>query len=136
MPEAIKNASVFADLPKRDVKHLVAAVTERTIPAGTVVIEQGEPGVGFFVIGSGSATVKVRGKTIRTLGPGDHFGEVALIDRGARMAEVTAAADMECVVLPAWQFRAFVHDHPEVAWALMQSLVKRVIRDAEADEDS
>ena len=131
--EAVKNAPLFANLPKKDVKHLVAALTERQIPAGTVVIEQGKPGMGFFVIATGSATVSVRGKATRTLAAGDHFGEVALIDDGPRMAEVTAATDMECYVLPAWQFRAFVMDHPEVAWALMQSLVKRIVRDPEAD---
>lgn len=133
--EAIKNAPLFANLPKRDIKHLVAALTERTIPAGTVILEQGKPGVGFFVIGGGSATVAIQGKFVRTLGAGDHFGEVALIDDGPRMAEIKADTDMECYVLPAWQFRAFVHDHPDVAWALMQSLVKRIVRDAEADPE-
>ncbi|HWF14927.1 MAG TPA: cyclic nucleotide-binding domain-containing protein [Acidimicrobiales bacterium] len=133
--ETIKNAPLFANLSKKDIKHLVAALTERTIPAGTVIIEQGKPGVGFFVIGGGSATVAVRGKAIQSLGAGDHFGEVALIDDGPRMAEVKADTDMECCVLPAWQFRAFVHDHPDVAWALMQSLVKRIVRDSEAGEE-
>jgi CRP-like cAMP-binding protein len=134
--EAIKNAPLFANLPKKDIKHLVAALTERQIPAGTVIIEQGKPGVGFFVIGTGSATVTIRSKAIRSLGPGDHFGEVALIDDGPRMAEVTADTDMECFALPSWQFRAFVKDHPDVAWALMQSLVKRIVRDREDDEQS
>lgn len=132
--EAIKNAPLFADLSKKDVKHLTAALTERQIPQGTVIIEQGKPGVGFFIIATGSATVSVRGRSIRALEAGDHFGEVALIDDGPRMAEVTADTDMECYVLPAWQFRAFIKDHPDVAWALMQSLVKRIVRDTEADE--
>jgi CRP-like cAMP-binding protein len=132
--EVIKNAPLFAQLPKKDVKQLSGALTERQIPAGTVIIEQGKPGVGFFVIASGTATVSVKGQTIRSLGAGDHFGEVALIDDGPRMAEVTAETDMECYALPAWQFRAFVKDHPDVAWALMQSLVKRIVRDTEGDE--
>jgi CRP-like cAMP-binding protein len=132
--EAIKNAPLFAQLPKKDIKHLCAALTERQIPAGTVVIEQGKPGVGFFVIASGSATVSIRGKAFRSLKAGDHFGEVALIDDGPRMAEVKADTDMQCYALPAWQFRAFIKDHPDVAWALMQSLVQRIVRDREADE--
>ncbi len=133
--DTVKNAPLFANLPKKEIKQLVAALTERTIPAGTVILEHGKPGVGFFVIGAGSASVSVRGKTIQTLGPGDHFGEVALIDDGPRMAEVKAETDMECCVLPAWQFRAFVNEHPDVAWALMQSLVKRIVRDTEADTE-
>jgi CRP-like cAMP-binding protein len=132
--EAVKQAPLFAQLSKKDIKHLCSALTERKIPAGTVIIEQGKPGVGFFVIASGSATVEVRGKPIRSLKAGDHFGEVALIDEGPRMAEVTAESDMECYVLSPWEFRAFVKDHSDVAWALMQSLVKRIVRDREADE--
>ena len=132
--EAIKNAPLFAQLSKKDVKSICAALTERQIPAGTVILEKGQPGVGFFVIANGTATVSIRGETIRSLGAGEHFGEVALIDDGPRMAEVTAETDMECFVLPAWQFRAFVKDHPDVAWALMQSLVKRIVRDTGGDE--
>lgn len=132
--EAIKKAPLFAQLSKNDVKSVCAALTERQIPAGTVILERGQPGVGFFVIASGTATVSVKGETIRSLGAGEHFGEVALIDDGPRMAEVTAETDMECYVLPAWQFRAFVKGHPDVAWALMQSLVKRIVRDTEGDQ--
>ncbi|HEY6473509.1 MAG TPA: cyclic nucleotide-binding domain-containing protein [Acidimicrobiales bacterium] len=132
--EAIRNAPLFAELSKKDLKHLAAALTEQNFPAGTVILEQGKPGVGFFVIAKGSATVKIKGRTIRTIEPGEHFGEVALIDDGPRMAEITAETDLECFALPAWQFRAFIKDHPDVAWALMQSLVKRIVRDAEADE--
>ncbi len=133
--EAVKKAPLFANLSKKDVDRLCAALTERHISAGTVVVEQGKAGVGFFVIASGSATVSIKGKVIRSVEAGDHFGEVALIDDGPRMAEVVADTDMECYVLPAWQFRAFVKDHPDVAWALMQSLVRRIVRDREADED-
>jgi CRP-like cAMP-binding protein len=132
--KAIENAPIFADLPKKDIKQLCAALTERQIPAGTVIIEQGKPGVGFFVIGSGSASVAIRGEVIGSLKAGDHFGEVALIDDGPRMAEITAETDMECFALPAWEFRAFVKDHPDFAWALMQSLVRQIVRGREADE--
>ena len=132
--EAIQNAPLFAQLSKKDLKHLAAALTQQNFPAGTIILEQGKPGVGFFIVADGSATVKVNGRTIRTIERGDHFGEVALIDDGPRMAEITAETDLECYALPAWQFRAFIKDHPDVAWALMQSLVKRIVRDAEADE--
>ncbi len=133
--DAIKNAPLFSQLSKKDVKQLAAALNERTFPAGTVVIEKGKPGVGFFIIASGSATVTVAGNRVRVLGAGDHFGEVALIDDGPRMAEVIADTELECFALAAWQFRPFVQDHPDVAWALMQSLVKRIVRDTESDDE-
>jgi|HubBroStandDraft_3_1064219.scaffolds.fasta_scaffold204910_2 CRP/FNR family cyclic AMP-dependent transcriptional regulator len=131
--EAIKNAPLFAQLSKKDIKQLAATLNQRSFPAGTVIIEKGKPGVGFFVIASGSATVTVGGNQQRVLKAGDHFGEVALIDDGPRMAEVTAETDLECYALAAWQFRPFVQDHPDVAWALMESLVKRIVRDSGGD---
>jgi CRP-like cAMP-binding protein len=132
--ETIEKAPLFAQVPKKEIRRLCKAFTGRQIPAGTIIVEEGKPGVGFFVIASGSATVAVRGKTVRSLKAGDHFGEIALIDDGPRMAEVTAETDMECYALPAWEFRAFVKDHPDVAWGLMQSLVKQIVRDQEADD--
>ncbi len=132
--EAIKNAPLFAQLSKKDIKHLAASMNPRSFSAGSVIIEKGKAGMGFFVIASGSATVTVKGDRVRTLKAGDHFGEIALIDDGPRMAEVTADTDLECYALAAYAFRPFVQDHPDVAWALMQSLVRRIIRDNEADD--
>jgi CRP-like cAMP-binding protein len=129
--EAITQAPLFAQLSKKDVKQLTAVLVQRSFPAGAVVIEEGKPGVGFFVIATGSAVVKVGGRKLRgALGPGDHFGEIALIDDGVRAGEVSAETDLECYALAAWQFRPFVQDHPDVAWALLQSLVQRIVRDA------
>ncbi len=128
--EAIKNAPLFAHLTKKDIKQLADVLTARSFPAGTVVIEQGKPGVGFFVIASGSAAVTVGGQRMNGLGAGDHFGEIALIDEGPRAGEVTAETDLECYAMAAWQFRPFVQDHPDVAWALLRSLVQRIVRDA------
>ena len=133
--EAIRKAPLFSQLSKKDIKQLAATLNPRSFPAGTVIIEKGKPGVGFFVIASGTATVTAGGNQVRSLTVGDHFGEVALIDDGPRMAEVRAQTDLECYALAAWQFRPFVQDHPDVAWALMQSLVKRIVRDASSDAE-
>jgi CRP/FNR family transcriptional regulator, cyclic AMP receptor protein len=127
--EAIRRTTLFSELSKKDVKQLAAAMNETSFPAGTRVIEKGQQGLGFFVITSGTATVSVDGERLGVLKAGDHFGEIALIDEGARMAEVTADTELECLALAGWQFRPFVRDHPDVAWALMRSLVQRLVRD-------
>jgi CRP-like cAMP-binding protein len=128
--QVLKNAPLFSQLQKKDIKRLAAALTERSFDAGAVIIEQGQPGIGLFVLAAGSAKVSVDGKALHSFTAGDHFGEVALIDDGVRTAAVTAETDVECFVLPAWQFRAIVHDNPDVAWALLQSLVQRIARSA------
>jgi len=132
--EVLRNTPLFSQLQKKDIKRLAAALTERSFPAGAVIMEQGKPGVGLFVIGSGTVTVSVNGKAVRTCEAGDHVGEVALIDDGPRTAEITADTDVDCYVLPAWQFRSIVSEHPDVAWALLRSLVQRVVRDAEVPD--
>jgi len=73
----------------------------------------------------------VGGETRRSLGPGDWFGEIALIDQGPRSASVVAATELRCQGMSAWEFRPFVQNHPEVAWPLLQALVGR-LREAEA----
>jgi CRP/FNR family transcriptional regulator, cyclic AMP receptor protein len=127
--EAIRSTALFSELSKKDVKQLAGAMSETSFPAGTRVVEKGQQGLGFFVITSGTATVSVDGERLGVLKAGDHFGEIALIDEGARMAEVTADTDLRCLALAGWQFRPFVRDHPDVAWALLRSLVKRLVRD-------
>jgi CRP/FNR family transcriptional regulator, cyclic AMP receptor protein len=98
---------------------------ERRFTAGTVITQVGQDGVAFFIIGSGTALVEAPGREPATLAAGDHFGEVALIDEGPRTARITAQTDLQCYGLTAWEFRPFVQDHPDVAWALLQTLVKR-----------
>src|SRR6266702_7826580 len=90
-----------------------------------------QSGVGFFVIEHGNATVSLKGEILRTLGPGDHIGEIALIDEGPRSATVTATTDLGCRGMAAWEFRSFVQEHPEVAWELLPVLAAR-FREAEA----
>jgi CRP/FNR family transcriptional regulator, cyclic AMP receptor protein len=129
---AIRSTALFSELSKKDVKQLAAAMSQTSFPAGARVIEKGQQGLGFFVITSGTATVSVDGERLGVLKAGDHFGEIALIDEGARMAEVTADTELQCLALAGWQFRPFVRDHPDVAWALLRSLVQRLVRDRTA----
>jgi CRP-like cAMP-binding protein len=99
---------------------------ERVFREGTPVTKEGETGAGFFVIAEGNATVSVDGEAKATLGAGDYLGEVALIDEGVRSASITAATDLRCYGLSPWEFKPFVAEHPQVAWALLQVLARRL----------
>jgi len=118
-------------LSKKELARLANSAHERTFPAGTVLTEQDETGVTFGVIMDGQAAVSVHGRAARTLGPGDYFGEMALIDHSYRSATITAETDLRCLLFTAWVFRPFAMEHPETAWALLEMMVKRV-REAEA----
>jgi CRP/FNR family transcriptional regulator, cyclic AMP receptor protein len=129
--EVLAKVPLFSMLSKRDLTRLANNAHERTFPAGTVITEQEQTGVTFGVIEDGQAVVTVHGKPARTLGPGDYFGEMALIDHSFRSATITAETELRCLLFTAWVFRPFAMEHPETAWALLEMMVQRV-REAEA----
>lgn len=129
--EVLANVPLFSMLSKRDLDSLARDAHERILPAGTVLTDDEEVGVTFGVIVEGRADVSVHGKHARTLGPGDYFGEMALIDHSYRSAKITAETELRCLLFTAWVFRPFALEHPETAWALLEKMVQRV-REAES----
>ena len=129
--DSLRRVPLFAQVDKKHLKRLEQRMQDRTFPEGHVIASEGESGVGFFLIEDGNAVVSVGGETRRELGPGDWFGEIALIDEGPRSATVTAGTDLRCRGMSAWEFRPFVQEHPEVAWPLLQALVRR-LRESES----
>jgi CRP/FNR family cyclic AMP-dependent transcriptional regulator len=85
------------------------------------------------VIAEGNANVTVGGEQRGTLGPGDYFGEIALIDDGVRTASITAATDLLTYGMTPWEFRPFVEEHPEVAWTLLRTLARRAREEAQSN---
>jgi CRP/FNR family cyclic AMP-dependent transcriptional regulator len=131
--EALQNVQLFSTLAEEDMEELARQLHERRFPEGAEVTTEGSTGAGFFVIVAGNAEVLVGGEHRATLGPGDYFGEVALIDDGIRSASIVAATDLLCYGLTPWEFRPFVEEHPKVAWALLEALARR-IRESQASD--
>jgi CRP-like cAMP-binding protein len=123
-PEVLKTVPLFSGLSQRQLKRLARDFREREIKSGTRLMREGEmSGISFFVIVEGTATVSVDGDEIRQLGPGDHFGELALISKRVRSATVTADGPMRCLGMRFWDFRRFAKENPEVIWKLLQYVV-------------
>lgn len=121
--DALAKVPLLASLDRPHLEKLAKDFTPRTFDAGSVVVRQGDDhGIGFFVIGEGTATVTVDGRTVSTLGPGDSFGSIALISDRVRTATVTADTELQTWVMTLWDFRAFVQGDPNVAWSLLQQL--------------
>ena len=129
----LKDAKLLKGIPDSEVRSIEKQVKTITHPAGHEIVVRGEGGVGFMIITDGTVSVKtVTGKT-RKLGPGDSFGEMALLDHEGRSATITADTDVTLASIPEWNFKPFLKEHPEVAYRLLQTLSRR-IRTAEADE--
>ena len=129
--ENLSKVPIFSGVKDKDLKRLGERMMERSFGEGETITEEGKSGVGFFVIEQGDATVSIKGEIVRTLGPGDWFGEIALIDDGPRSATIVAGTDLRCRGMTAWEFRPFVQEHPEVAWPLLETLAAR-LREADA----
>lgn len=129
--DALKQVPLLAGLGDRERERLASELHERTFNEGATVVSEGATGTGFFVIAEGNATVSVGGQIRSQLGPGDYFGEMALIDDAPRSATITAATDLRCYGMTPWEFRPFVESHPAVAWAMLQNLSRR-LREAQS----
>jgi len=122
----VKQAKLFQGLPDAEVRNIEKQMKVVKHQAGHEITVRGEGGVGFMVITDGSVSVKtVQGKT-RKLGPGDSFGEMALLDHEGRSATITADTDVTLASIPEWNFKPFLKEHPEVAYKLLQVLSQRV----------
>jgi CRP/FNR family transcriptional regulator, cyclic AMP receptor protein len=127
----LKSAKLFQGLPDGEMKKIERQLKHIQHPKGHDIVVRGDGGVGFMIITDGTVTVTtIQGKT-RTLGPGDSFGEMALLDHHGRSANVTADTDVSLATIPEWGFKSFLEEHPEVAYRLLQELSHR-IRQAES----
>jgi CRP/FNR family transcriptional regulator, cyclic AMP receptor protein len=129
--DVLRGVPLFAQAEDAFLQRLSDEFTTRTYAAGETITEEGEQGRTFLVIDTGEATVTVHGEEVGKLGPGDALGEMALIDKSARSATVTADSEVHAFQLPVWSFRPLIESHPEVVWAFLEAMARRV-REAEA----
>jgi CRP-like cAMP-binding protein len=124
--DLLRKVELFESLSDRDLKRVADSFKESTFSTGDVIATEGQRGVGFFVIGEGTVDYTVHGDKVGSGGPGDYFGEVALIDDGPRTATVTATTDVTAFGLTSWEFRPLIVESAEIAWELLQMMAKRL----------
>jgi CRP-like cAMP-binding protein len=123
--DLLKRVPIFSDLDAKELERIASSMKARTFQAGDQVTAEGQSGVGFFVIEDGEAKVTVGGEERRRLGPGDYFGEVALLNESARTATITAETDLRCYGMTSWEFRPLVETHGSIAWKLLQAMSRK-----------
>jgi CRP/FNR family cyclic AMP-dependent transcriptional regulator len=129
--ESLRRVPLFSGLDDGEVQQVALLFKERHFAAGETVVKEGADGAAFFLISSGEATVSVAGSERARLGPGDHFGEIALIDEQVRSATIVATTDLVCYGLTFWEFQPLVVENGAIGWKLLQSLVGK-LRSAES----
>ena len=126
-PEPFESVPLFASLTPEQRKAMASLTELRSEPSGTHLIGEGAPGFSLFILLDGAATVTSGGAEPGTLGPGDFFGEIALLgDEGRRSATVTATSDVTLAVMFGSDFRVFERDFPEAVDLMMQAMADRL----------
>jgi CRP-like cAMP-binding protein len=124
--DQLAKVPLFSGCTKRELRHIAGATKVVDHEAGAVIAREGDKGMGFFLIVDGTARVAIGGRTRAKLGPGDYFGEIALLDEGPRSATVSAETDMKLLGLTAWAFRRLVAQNPSIAPKLLKVMGERL----------
>lgn len=130
--DAIRAVPLFRGMTDRSIDAIVELSRTATFEAGATLIREGDTGDSFLVLTAGTATVTQQGRRIRTLGPGDFLGEIALIDGGPRTATVTADTALEAIVIDRDGFGRLMNEFPVVRLDLVTALTQR-LRDRAPD---
>ena len=130
--QALARAPLFAGLSKKELAQLARTTEDLEVAAGKVLCKEGRLGSEFFVIVEGEADVAKDGIHLATLGPGDFFGEVALIERSRRIATVTAKTPLRFFVLSSQGFWGLLDHTPQVERKVLRTLARRVYETTEA----
>jgi CRP-like cAMP-binding protein len=131
--ELLSAARLFEGVDAEGMDRIAAVAVQVEFAADHVIARQGEIGTGFFVIVDGGARVIRDGETLATIGPGDFFGELSVLDGRPRTASVIAAGATTCLALASWDFEAVLVEQPRVTLAILRGLASRLRDLTEAD---
>lgn len=124
--DQLKSVALFSACTRDELELIARATTQLQFPAGTTLAQQGENGHEFIVVVEGTARVEIGGRTVATIGAGDFFGEVALLDGGPRTATVVAETDLVVEVIAQREFAGLLEDAPHLAKKLLIGLARRL----------
>ena len=124
--DLIKSVSLFSGMGSKELEQVAQLLDEVDVPAGKVLMTQGETGHEMFVIVSGKVSVERNGKKINERGPGDALGEVALLSKGPRTATVIAMEPSRLLYAGQREFHALMDDHPSVRLCILDGLASKI----------
>jgi len=128
--EMLGRTPLFQSLTKSQLTTVLETSKEVDHPEGSTVVAEDDLGVGFHLIVDGTAIVSQHGRRVRRLGPGDSFGDIALIDGRPRTATVRAETPLRTVSMTVWDFKPLLTEHPQISYRLLLDLCRR-LREAE-----
>jgi CRP/FNR family cyclic AMP-dependent transcriptional regulator len=124
--DLIKGVPLFAAASKQELAEIASIADEIDLPEGKVLIQEGDTGREFFVLIDGTAEVSRGGKKVATIGPGDFFGEIALISKTPRNATITTTSPVRALVITDRAFRQLLDHAPQIQIGVLTALAERL----------
>jgi CRP-like cAMP-binding protein len=124
--DLIAAVPMFAVCSKRELQALSRLATEIDVPAGKMLTEEGKPGNEFMIVLGGTAEARRNGRKVASFGPGDYFGEIALLDPGVRTATIVATSPMTLAVIAPNEFSALLEEVPTLSRKIMRGMARRL----------
>lgn len=123
----LKQTPLFANLSDNQIDSTVKTAKQKSFQTDDVIVQEGQEGIGFYLILNGSVEVRKRDKSLAKLGQGDYFGEMALlIENATRTADVVALEATTCLLITRWDLRSLIRNHPDIALAMHGELARRL----------
>jgi CRP/FNR family transcriptional regulator, cyclic AMP receptor protein len=118
---------LLAPLSAKDRATVLKYAKQRTYAPGEVVVQEGDPALHLYIVASGHARVERAGQgPVGRMQPGDFFGELALIEEHGRTATVVADDELTCYLVPMWEFRSLLDEHPRMAVPMLHAMIARL----------
>ena len=122
----LKNTPIFARTSEKSLESMIKSAVIKTVSSGDKVVQEGQGGVGFYLILDGKAEVIKEGEKLAELETGNFFGELGVIDGLPRTADVVAVTEIKCWILSQWAMKSVIENHPEVALSMLEELARRL----------
>ena len=126
-PERAASIPLLAVLDRKGLDQVLRTAREQTYAPGAVVVGEGDPATRLYIIVDGTATAEQHGKTVGRIETGEFF-ELALIEEHGRTATVRAESELTCLIIPAWEFKAQLEEHPQMAIPMLHAIITRMHR--------
>lgn len=124
--ELLRKVGLFTGMTERSLAAIAAKALDLNFAAGQYIVRQGQIGTGFYLITAGRARVVRGGQVLNTLGPGDFFGELSVLDQLPRMAHVIAEEPTSTLALASWDFEKVLEQNPKITLSLLREVARRL----------
>ena len=124
--ESLRRVPLFAGLDRKELEMLGKLIKEQRYPAGATIVKSGGGGHGLYIIREGDVSVIRDGQRVASMGPGQFFGEISVLDGGPRTADVRADTNTVCLTLISWEVKPLLMENAGITYKMLLEMVKRL----------